>query len=89
MVRYSASLFIFACVNTVLCLQTSCGAEQEAAAPQGAAGCGCGNARRASFAAADPAEDGTGSSGPAAKYSRGANEAQREVIKILSEVRCD
>ncbi|XP_022601083.1 sulfatase-modifying factor 1 isoform X2 [Seriola dumerili] len=76
MLRCFALFIIFGCVNKVTCLQSSCGAEQEGAAPQGAAGCGCGNLKRA---AVDPAvEHGTVSVDSAVKYSKGANERPPE-----------
>lgn len=91
MLRCFALLFIFSGVNKVLCLQSSCKAEQKPAAQQGAAGCGCENLKRAA-AAVDRVEDRSGSGDPAVKYSRGANErtseAQEEDKKLQSQVRC-
>ncbi|XP_040890639.1 formylglycine-generating enzyme isoform X2 [Toxotes jaculatrix] len=91
MVRCFVLLFIFGCVNKVACLQSSCGAEQDVAAPQGAAGCGCENLKRAAAAAAEPVEDRRTASGESAvKYSRGANErlpeAQEDEKKIQSKM---
>ncbi|XP_026162664.1 formylglycine-generating enzyme isoform X1 [Mastacembelus armatus] len=72
MLRCFALLLICVCANKVRCLHSSCGAEQEPAARQGAAGCGCGNVKRAAAVERDPA----------IKYSRDTNErrsgAQRE-----------
>ncbi|XP_029358571.1 formylglycine-generating enzyme [Echeneis naucrates] len=65
-----ALLIIFTCVNRVPCLQSSCGAEREGVAPQGAATCGCGQLKRA---AVDPQQDGA-----AVRYSRGARERPPE-----------
>lgn len=61
-------LCAFACVNQLLSLHSSWGAEREPTAQQGAAGCGCGNVKRA----------GTEDPDPAARYTRGANERTPE-----------
>ncbi|TDH14233.1 hypothetical protein EPR50_G00040750 [Perca flavescens] len=88
MVRCLALFFIVGCVNEVLCIQGSCGAQSEPAAPQGAAGCGCENLKRA--AAMEPVEDSTAAADPADKYSRDANErppeAQGDETKIQSQM---
>lgn len=75
MLRCLALLFIFGCVNKVLC---SYGAQSEPAAPQGAAGCGCEKLKRT--AAVDGAVEQTASvhTDAAVKYSRGANERLSE-----------
>ncbi|XP_070814131.1 formylglycine-generating enzyme isoform X2 [Chaetodon trifascialis] len=70
----SFTLFVvFGCVSRVLCIEGSCGAQPQPAAPQGAASCGCENLKRA--AAVEPVEDRTE---PADKYSRGASERPPE-----------
>lgn len=83
MMRCLALLFIFGCVSKVLC---SCGAQSEASAPQEAAGCGCGNLKRA--AAVDSVEKRTasGNTHAAAKYSRDANERQSEAPRDEKEL---
>ncbi len=67
-----------------MCHEGSCGAQSEAAAPQAAAGCGCGSLKRA--AAVEPVEDGTAPVEPADKYSRDANERQPEAPRDKEEM---
>ncbi|XP_068450514.1 formylglycine-generating enzyme isoform X2 [Clinocottus analis] len=76
MLRCFPLCLVFTCVNTVLCSQGSCGAQPEPAAPQAAAGCGCGKLKRA--AALEHVEDSTASAEPAHKYSRDASERPSE-----------
>ena len=91
MPRCLALFFIVACVNEVLCVQGSCGAQAEPAAPQGAAGCGCGSLNRAAAAAAEPVEE-QGRTPAAEKYSEEVNErlaeGQRDERNIQSQVGC-
>ena len=91
MVRsFAVCVFVFGCVSRVLCSQGSCGAQPEAAAPQGAPGCGCDSLKRA--VALEPAEDRTAPAEPADKYSRRANErlseAQGDEEEVQSQVTC-
>ncbi|KAM8757661.1 formylglycine-generating enzyme isoform 1-T1 [Acanthopagrus schlegelii] len=85
MVRsFAVCVFVFGCVSRVLCSQGSCGAQPEAAAPQGASGCGCDSLKRA--VALEPAEDRTAPAEPADKYSRRANERLSEAQGDEEEV---
>uniref|UniRef100_A0A7N6BEG7 Formylglycine-generating enzyme n=1 Tax=Anabas testudineus TaxID=64144 RepID=A0A7N6BEG7_ANATE len=72
-----------------LCLRSSCEAQQEPAAQQEAAGCGCESLKRPA-AAVEPVEGRTGSGDPAVKYSRDSNErmheAQGQEKKLLSRM---
>ncbi|XP_029947717.1 formylglycine-generating enzyme isoform X2 [Salarias fasciatus] len=77
MVCFFALFVIFGCVNKVWCLQSSCGAEREPVAPEGAAGCGCDRLQRVA-AAQESVEEGTeppDPADPAAKYSKDSNGA--------------
>uniref|UniRef100_A0A3Q3K2Q2 Sulfatase-modifying factor enzyme-like domain-containing protein n=1 Tax=Monopterus albus TaxID=43700 RepID=A0A3Q3K2Q2_MONAL len=80
-------LFIFGCVNKALCLQSSCGVEQELATTQGAAGCGWNLKRPAATV-----EHRTVSVDPDAKYSTLANEemptVQGEEKKLQTRSDC-
>ncbi|KAG7215229.1 hypothetical protein INR49_022689 [Caranx melampygus] len=67
-------LLLLGCVTKAPCLQSSCGAEQESSAAQGAPGCGCGTPQRA----AAVEERAAPSVGSAVKYSKGANERPPE-----------
>lgn len=90
MVRSFALFCLLGCVIKTSCVQGSCGPQPEAAAPQGAASCGCENLKRA--AAVEPVEDRTAAAEPADKYSRGANEGPHEARgdeeRVQSEVIC-
>lgn len=94
MPRYFTLFLIFGVVNKAWCLQSSCGAEQEPAAPEGAASCGCDKLKRpaagAAAAAVDPMEEEDRTAGavdPAVKYSTGANEeVQRDEKAIQSQM---
>lgn len=90
MVMNFALFYLFACACKVLCDQGSCGAQPEPAAPQGAAGCGCGNLQRST--AVEPAEDGTADAEPADKYSRDINvrqyDAHGDKEEMQSKVIC-
>lgn len=94
MLRCLALFFIVVCMNQVSCIQGSCGAQAEPAAPQGAAGCGCGSLNRAAAAAVEPVEDQRTNTAadPAEKYSQGVNERLTEgpgdERRIQSQVIC-
>lgn len=87
---FALCVFVFGCVSRVLCSQGSCGAQPEAAALQGASGCGCDSLKRA--ATVEPAEDRTAPAQPADKYSRRENErlseAQGDEEEVQSQVIC-
>lgn len=81
MLRYFTLLFIFGCVSKVLCLQSSCSAEQEPPGPERAAGCGCDKLTRHT-PALDPLDEDEGktaSTDPALKYSKDANDRTNKV----------
>lgn len=69
-------IILFGCVSKAPCVQSSCRAEQESGAAQGAPGCGCGNPQRAAAAAVE--ERAAAPVDSAVKYSKGANEGPPE-----------
>ncbi|XP_032405726.1 formylglycine-generating enzyme [Xiphophorus hellerii] len=81
MVRYFLLLLVVVLVSVGVCLQSSCGGEQEAASTEGAAGCGCNRLRRAASGAADSKEERP-SSEPAVKYTAAANEKISQMMFI-------
>lgn len=81
MVRYFLLLLVVVLVSVGVCLQSSCGGEQEAASTEGAAGCGCNRLRRAASGAADSKEERP-SSEPAVKYTAAANEKISQVRRV-------
>ncbi|CAI5688054.1 formylglycine-generating enzyme [Oreochromis niloticus] len=81
MLRYFTLLFIFGCVSKVLCLQSSCSAEQEPPGVERGAGCGCDKLTR-DAPAVDPLDEDEGkaaSTDPALKYSKDANDRTNQV----------
>lgn len=85
-----ALFFFFACTSDVLCVRETCATQPEVAAPHEAAGCGCGNPKRA--LAGEPPEGETAPEEPTGKYSRGANErppeARGDEKEVGSQVFC-
>lgn len=95
MLRYFTLLFIFGCVSKVLCLQSSCSAEQKPPGPERAAGCGCDKLTR-DAPTVDPLDEDEGkaaSTDPDLKYSKDANDRTNQVQdnerETQSPVCCD
>uniref|UniRef100_A0A3B3Y4G9 Sulfatase-modifying factor enzyme-like domain-containing protein n=1 Tax=Poecilia mexicana TaxID=48701 RepID=A0A3B3Y4G9_9TELE len=78
MVRNSLLLLVVVLVNVELCLQSSCGGEQEAASTEGAAGCGCDKLRRTASGSVDSEEERASS----VKYTAAANEKISQMVFI-------
>ncbi|MEQ2290430.1 Formylglycine-proteinrating enzyme [Ameca splendens] len=80
MVRCFPLLLVAVFIKVQVCLQSSCGGEQEPASQEGAAGCGCDKLRRAAAGSEDPEE--RASSEAAIKYTAAAYEETSEVVFI-------
>ncbi|XP_014893091.1 formylglycine-generating enzyme [Poecilia latipinna] len=78
MVRNSLLLLVVVLVNVELCLQSSCGGEQEASSTEGAAGCGCDKLRRTASGSVDSKEERASS----VKYTAAANEKISQMVFI-------
>lgn len=82
MARCFALHLVLALVSVEVCLQSSCGRDQDPSSPEGAAGCGCDKLRRSSAEAEVSEEEQRAPSQSAGKYTAAGNEKISEMVFI-------